>query len=96
MRHEIHEEAIRFWRKFALFVCLYENDTKAATSVLYHLPGGRLGSSGRLKSVPCRLALPSPEPDTDNACDTMRLNDFCAPEQMLGAGTNLEWKLDVP
>jgi hypothetical protein len=52
-QYETREEAIRSSAKPALIVRLYENDTKALTSVLYDLSGGRVLSSSCLKSVPC-------------------------------------------
>jgi hypothetical protein len=44
---------MRLWAKLALFLRLYENDTKAQSSFLYHLSGGSLRFFGCLKTDVC-------------------------------------------
>jgi hypothetical protein len=79
MQHGFHQKAIKLWAKLALFVRLYENDTKVQSSFLYDLSGGRLRSSGRLKSVPrSRLARAGSREPVTNAARN-------APERFLGA-----------
>jgi hypothetical protein len=48
-------------------VRLYENDTKAQSSFLYHLSGGRLRSSGRLNTEPRAQPAWARAADNDNA-----------------------------
>jgi hypothetical protein len=75
-------------------VRLYENDTKAQSSFLYHLSGGRLGSSGRLKSV-SRFQL-ARSGSRQRMQQAMRVNEFLGARAIFGRVDDLEWKLDVP
>jgi hypothetical protein len=73
-----------FRQKLALFLRLYENDTKAESSFLYHLCGARLRVPDCLKTDLCAWpARAGGGQPTTNAA-------LRAPERFL------EWKLHVP
>jgi hypothetical protein len=82
--HDVYEEARRYETKLALFLRLYENDTKAKSNFLYHLSGARLRVSDCLKTDLCAW------PAHADGGQTTTSQALHARERIL------EWKLHVP